>query len=61
MFIINADGVLAYDGAIDSKPTGAAADVETADKWFADALDAVLDGKEVQNAKNKPYGCGVKY
>lgn len=61
MFIINADGVLVYDGAIDSKPTGAAADIETADKLFADALDAVLDGKDVQNAKNKPYGCGVKY
>ena len=61
MFIINADGVLVYNGAIDSKPTGAAADIETAEKWFADALDAVLEGKEVQNAKNKPYGCGVKY
>ena len=61
MFIINKDGVLVYDGAIDSKATAEAKDIETADKLFADALDAVLAGKEVANAKNKPYGCGVKY
>jgi peroxiredoxin len=61
MFIINKDGVLAYDGAIDSKATTKAEDIETADKLFALALDAVLAGKEVPNAKNQPYGCGVKY
>lgn len=61
MFIINKEGVLAYDGAIDSKPSTDKADIATADKTFANALDAVLAGKEVANAKNKPYGCGVKY
>lgn len=61
MFIIDKDGNLAYDGAIDSKATTEAADVATADKLFVNALDAVLAGKEVSNAKNKPYGCGVKY
>lgn len=61
MFIIGPDGKLAYDGAIDSKPTTEAADVAAADRLFANALDAVLVGKEVPNAKNKPYGCGVKY
>lgn len=57
MFIINKDGVLVYDGAIDSDPK----DPATADKLFANALDAVLAGTPVENAKNKPYGCGVKY
>ncbi len=61
MFIIAADGKLAYDGAIDSKATTAAEDVATADKLFVNALEAVLAGKEVAAAKNKPYGCGVKY
>jgi peroxiredoxin len=61
MFIIGPDGKLAYDGAIDSKPSTDAADVSTAEKLFVNALDAVLAGKEVSNAKNKPYGCGVKY
>jgi peroxiredoxin len=61
MFIINKEGVLVYDGAIDSKATTKADDIESADKLFANALDAVLAGKEVENAKNAPYGCGVKY
>lgn len=61
MFIINKEGTLVYNGAIDSKPTTEAADVKTADPLFANALDAVLAGKEVENGKNAPYGCGVKY
>lgn len=61
MFIIDKNGNLAYDGAIDSKPTTDAADIAAADKFFVNALDAVLAGKEAPNAKNKPYGCGVKY
>lgn len=61
MFIIDKEGKLAYDGAIDSKPSTDAADVATADKLFVTALDAVLAGKEAPDAKNKPYGCSVKY
>ncbi len=61
MFIINKDGTLAYDGAIDSNPSTEKADVATADPIFANALEAVIAGKEVENAKNKPYGCSVKY
>lgn len=61
LFIINKEGTLVYDGAIDSKSSTDAADVATADKLFANALEAVIAGKEATNAKNKPYGCGVKY
>jgi len=61
MMIIGKDGKLAYSGAIDSSPSVKAEDVATAEKTFANALDAVLAGKEVTNATNKPYGCGVKY
>jgi len=61
MYIIHKDGKLVYNGAIDSKSTTKAEDVETADKLFVNALEAVLAGKEVTNAKNRPYGCGVKY
>ena len=61
MIIIDKEGMLKYDGAIDSKATTESADVATADKLFATALNSVLAGKEVANAKNQPYGCGVKY
>jgi len=61
LFIGDKEGKLVYNGAIDSKPTPDVEDLKTADKLFANALDAVLAGKEVVNAKNQPYGCGVKY
>ena len=61
MMIIAKDGTLAYSGAIDSKPSTKAEDIESADPLFANALESVIAGKEVENAKNEPYGCGVKY
>ncbi len=61
MFIINKEGTLVYSGAIDSMPTANQEDVEKADKLFVNALEATLEGKEVENAMNKPYGCNVKY
>ncbi|TAG09127.1 MAG: thioredoxin family protein [Verrucomicrobia bacterium] len=61
MFIICSAGNLQYDGAIDSINSTDAADVAKADALFAKALDAVLAGSEVKDAKNKPYGCSVKY
>lgn len=61
MMIVAKDGTLAYSGAIDSKASTEVADIESAVPLFANALDAVMAGKEVANAKNEPYGCGVKY
>ncbi len=61
MYIIDKEGKLVYNGAIDSIATSEKSDVDKADKLFANALDNVLAGKPVENAKNQPYGCGVKY
>jgi len=61
MFIIDKEGKLVYNGAIDSLATTEQSDVDKADKLFVNALDNVLAGKAVENAKNQPYGCGVKY
>ena len=61
VFVIAPDGTLAYDGAIDSKATPEAKDIDTAEPLLAKAIDAVLAGKPVANPKNPPYGCGIKY
>ncbi len=61
MMIIDKEGKIAYTGAIDSVSSTEASDVESADKLFANALDAVINGDDVPNAKNEPYGCSVKY
>jgi peroxiredoxin len=61
MFVINKEGVLVYNGAIDSKKTTNAADIESSENYVSKALDEVLAGKEVTTSKTEPYGCGVKY
>ncbi len=61
LYIISKDGNVAYNGAIDSLATTEQSDVDKADKLFVKALDNVLLGQPVENAKNQPYGCGVKY
>lgn len=61
LFVINQEGVLVYDGAIDSIKSTDVADISKAENFVAKALDAVLDGKSVEKSKTEPYGCGVKY
>ncbi len=61
MFIINADGVLVYNGAIDDTPSTDVADIATAKNYVQSALDELLAGKPVSEATSQPYGCSVKY
>jgi peroxiredoxin len=61
MIVIDKEGKVAYNGAIDSKATTEAADIEGSENYVVAALDAVLAGKPVEKAKTQPYGCGVKY
>ncbi len=61
MFVIDADGVLVYDGAIDSERSADQADIAGATNYVAKTLDALLAGESVEPQKNQPYGCGVKY
>jgi hypothetical protein len=61
MFIINADGVLVYNGAIDDTPSTDLADIATAKNYVQSALDELLAGKPVSEATSQPYGCSVKY
>ncbi len=61
MFIINPEGNLIYQGAIDSKATPNAADIANSTNYVKVALEEALAGKPVSNASTKPYGCSVKY
>lgn len=61
MFIINSQGVLIYDGAIDSKATTDQADIATATNYVSQALEEAIAGKPVSTATSRPYGCSVKY
>ena len=57
MFVIDADGVLAFAGAIDDDPRGRAAKVN----YVASALDALAAGGRPEPGSTTPYGCNVKY
>ncbi|MDX2257857.1 MAG: thioredoxin family protein [Hyphomicrobiaceae bacterium] len=61
MYVIKPDGVLAYAGAIDDKPTADEADVKTATNYVKNALAQIAAGKPVDPALTRAYGCSVKY
>lgn len=61
MYVINKEGVVVYEGAIDSISSTDESDIAEAENYVAQALDNVLEGKEVKIKKTKPYGCSVKY
>lgn len=61
MYVINPDGVLLYNGAIDDTPTSRIADVEGAHNYLVQALEEAMAGKAVSVATTQPYGCSVKY
>ena len=61
MFVINPEGKVVYEGAIDSKRTPNPADIASSTNYVKQALDEALAGKAVTTADTKPYGCSVKY
>ena len=61
MIIINPQGVMIYDGAIDDKPTTDTADISGAKNYVQQALEEATAGKAVSVASTRPYGCSVKY
>ncbi len=60
MFVIDKNGVLVYDGAIDDQPDPFH-DPSKAKNYVSEAIDALLAGKPVTVTETKPYGCSVKY
>jgi hypothetical protein len=61
MFIINPEGILIYDGAIDDRPTTNSADIPTSTNYVSQALKEAMAGKSVSVPVSRPYGCSVKY
>jgi alkyl hydroperoxide reductase subunit AhpC len=61
MVVINPQGVVIYDGAIDDKPTTDLSDVPGATNYVSLALEQAMAGKPVQTPATRPYGCSVKY
>jgi len=58
VFLFDAQGKLAYHGAVDDNSEDPNAVKE---HYLKDALDAVATGRPVANAETKALGCGIKF
>lgn len=61
MYVIDGDGKLRYNGAIDSIPSADQADIPKATQYVEVALAELAAGKPVTTSTSVPYGCSVKY
>lgn len=61
MYIIDPQGNLIYEGAIDDKASTEAGDIASSKNYVQAALDESLAGKPVSVSSTKAYGCSVKY
>ena len=61
MFVIKPDGTLAYMGGADSIASTRTEDMQKAEPYAREAIQAVAAGKPVPHPITRPYGCSVKY
>ena len=61
MFVIDGDGNLAYQGAIDDNESTNINSIVGAKNYVASAIKELLVGKSVGRKETQPYGCSVKY
>jgi hypothetical protein len=61
MYVINPEGTLVYNGAIDSIRSANPKDIAKAENYVTSALAAVKAGEPVKTAVTQAYGCTVKY
>jgi peroxiredoxin len=61
MFVIDPQGRLIYQGAIDDRASTEVSDVNGATNYVSQALEQASAGRAVATAATRPYGCSVKY
>lgn len=61
MYVIDPNGMLIYNGAIDDHPTPDQSDIPNSKNYVSAALQEAMSGKRVSDPTTRPYGCSVKY
>lgn len=61
MYVIDPQGKLIYEGAMDDHASNDATDVGGKINYVSAALTEAMAGKPVSMQTTRPYGCGVKY
>jgi len=58
-FIIDRDGTLVYEGALDNRPT---LDAKVGDvNYVREALTALVNGEQPKIRRTRAYGCAIKF
>ena len=61
IIIVDKEGVVAYNGAIDSAPMGKVKEGVQSISYVDQALAQLTSGQKVKTPATPPYGCSVKY
>lgn len=61
IFIINPEGKLIYQGAIDDIASADSNDIQKANNYVQASLSATFNGEAIKVSSTKSYGCSVKY
>jgi peroxiredoxin len=61
MFVIDPQGKIVYEGAIDDQPTPDPSSLNGAKNYVSAALEASMAGRPVAVPVTRSYGCSVKY
>jgi hypothetical protein len=59
--LINPEGIVIYQGAIDSIKSAKAEDIARATNYVKVAYTSATAGEPIEESTTTPYGCGVKY
>jgi peroxiredoxin len=61
MFVIDPQGKLIYEGALDDKPSTDPESLKGAKNYVSTALEEAMAGKPITTQVTRSYGCSVKY
>ena len=61
MFLINPEGIVIYQGAIDSIKSAKSSDIAKATNYVQAAYASSVAGEPIEKSTTTPYGCAVKY
>ncbi|KYG69496.1 alkyl hydroperoxide reductase [Bdellovibrio bacteriovorus] len=61
MYLIDPQGVLRYNGAIDSNDSADPKTIASSENYIVRAVASAEKGEKIAKETSKPYGCSVKY
>ena len=61
MYLIDPEGTLVYQGAIDSIRSTRVKDVALAENYLLSAYESAKAGESIENGTTNAYGCSIKY